>query len=231
MSLIIDEIRVLTNELRVNQLQAQDQASQRLTYQSSLLKNTTDSHLGIRNLIRTPVQVTREFQGKINNNECSPRSLIHIRASIPENRYFPCQRNCTCDCHALKQANTPRIFHKAVGILFVGYSGYPYLALRRCNFPSCQGQRLIQLSVTYIFPLWFLRKAIDISLISDFSSEVDMALRITRYVPGNADIFRLVIQNDIKGLQRIFSIGIASPNDIGLTGGITALMASQFSYY
>ena len=48
-------------------------------------------------------------------------------------------------------------------------------------------------------------------------------------VSSTSDIFLLAANNDVKGLQRLFSERIASPNDVDYSTGQTALLVSHFT--
>ena len=67
--------------------------------------------------------------------------------------------------------------------------------------------------VHYLFPSWFLIKALTITLLSVFLDEISVTLTVRRIVPNGAEIFRLVWQDDVDGINRLFSMGLASPND------------------
>ena len=89
-------------------------------------------------------------------------------------------------------------------------------------------QSTFRVYVHYLFPSWFLIKALTITLMSVFLNEISVSLAVRRIVPTGAQIFRLVRQNDIDGIKRLFSMGLASPND-SLQNGQTALTVRGIS--
>ena len=60
---------------------------------------------------------------------------------------------------------------------------------------------------------------------SVFLDEIDVSLIIRRVVPAGAEIFRLARLDDVEGVKRLFSMGLASPND-SVDSGRSALCVS-----
>ena len=48
---------------------------------------------------------------------------------------------------------------------------------------------------------------------SGFLGEIRISLSVRPIVPNGAEIFRLVGLDDVEGIKRLFSTGMASPND------------------
>ena len=191
---------------------------QRLDEQSSLLGSIVHSQSEIRGSL--------QFQAPPNDQSCigsdnilftgsSPlNSLIRIRAYIPDNKWHSCPAHCRCTCHHEQRFTSSRWLHGALGILFVGYSGYPLGILQRCTNISCQARRALKISVHYIFPAWFLTRSIKMCLINTSLNEIHASLQTKRLVPAGAEVFRLTETDDVDGLKDLFSRGLASPNDI-----------------
>jgi hypothetical protein len=51
----------------------------------------------------------------------------------------------------------------------------------------------------------------------------DVALKMPRVVPDNAEVFACAVKGDLDGLQLLFSQGLASPFDVGVGTGRTPL--------
>ena len=181
-------------------------------------------------MIQSRNQTTEEYSHRSHTGQRSPRSVINIHAVIPKNRHYLCPHRCPCSCHNTRRINSPHVFHKALGSLFVGYSGLPYRALGRCDVSSCLGHQRFQISVMYLFPLWFLYGIIRTSLVTKRLNGVDFSLKLIRNVPPGAEIIRVAGLGDINGIQRLFSQGAASPNDIDASTRMTPLIVrSLFS--
>ena len=51
----------------------------------------------------------------------------------------------------------------------------------------------------------------------------ELVLRVPRVVPDNAPALFYAVQGDIEGIKSLFSKGLASPYDVALDSGRTAL--------
>ena len=156
--------------------------------------------------------------------------IVGIKARITSNQRSPCSPHCKCVCHDLRYISTPRSLRNFLGAFFVGYTGYPHTVLRRCNIAACKGQRRFNSSVVYCFPLWFLRNIVSFNLMTNSLKQVHISLKTMRVMCRESEQFRLVISNDVKGLQRLFRLGRASLNDVGIDNGVTALHVSISGY-
>ena len=123
---------------------------------------------------------------------------------------------------------SPALLHGAIGTLFIGYSGYPIKAIQKCTEASCVSQSTFRAYVHYLFPSWFLIKALTITLMSVFLDKISVSLTVRRIVPNGAELFRVVRQDDVDGIKRLFSMGLASPND-SVDDGQTALTVRGIS--
>ena len=97
----------------------------------------------------------------------------------------------------------------------------------RCSNSSCKREASLDVRIEYTFPYWFLYN-VCATLSVTSTGDPALCLRITRTRPGAADVFRLLNNNNIRGLQALFSAGKASPVDI-YEYGYTALSVSQTS--
>ena len=212
---MIDEIHELVRDSEATGSRIREERTiQQLDEQSGLLTNISHNHAestGSRDFFRL-------------NTDRSSISVISIKATLNYQR-FPCTSSCRCNCHRPYHLISPTLVHRALGTLFLGYSGYSIGIFRRCTLSSCQGQQAFRLSVNYLFPLWFFARAITIALTKSYCDEIHISLKIPRVVPNSAEVFRLALLEDVTGLQRLFSKGIASPLDVD-TEGNSSLMVS-----
>ena len=113
---------------------------------------------------------------------------------------------------------SPLKLQDALGILSVGYSGCPIQTFQRCTELSCVSISTFKVYVHYVFPAWFLSKALTTALNGIEGGTINAALTVRRIVPRGADIFRLVQIGDVDGIKELFRSGLASPNDSEPTG-------------
>ena len=122
---------------------------------------------------------------------------------------------------------TPRISNRALGALFIQYSGYPLWAHTGCTDTRCQVQYKFQAKVLYYFPAWLLSRMIAIQVMLTHFNESAVSLIIRAVVSSTADIFQLTHADDASGLQRLFSNRSASPNDVDILTSRSALQVSS----
>ena len=94
------------------------------------------------------------------------QSIISVRARVASSFVARHQRpvcppSCGRSCHTLGWFQTPWLLNNTLGSVFVGYSGHPF-AFTKCASEDCQGG--FHARVIYTFPVWLLRKMIDICL-------------------------------------------------------------------
>ena len=218
--LTIEEIYISSNRLQIAQLQTEHQVLRQLGEHSNLLTNIKNTQLELRDLLR----LSREQipHGSSSHKTDSYGPFIGIKMRFPHHKQFLCINHCVCNVHALRQFTLPHPVCQLVGALFVGYCGYPREAFRRCDNLNCNSRQTFNASIIYLFPSWFLKKAISVRLIANSYSEIQISLRVTRTIPQGAEIFLMVRKNDTSGLQQLFRQKSASPNDVD-TSGETAL--------
>lgn len=133
-----------------------------------------------------------------------------------------CYGQCCCCCHARQRTRSPSTLDGVLGILFMGYTGFP-ISLPTCNIRTCRSQRGFSAQLTYYFPWWFVARAVVTSLSLGKPQGPEFTLRMPRVVPETAPIFSLVRAGNIDGIKYLFQNGLASPFDIGGAMGATPL--------
>ena len=154
-------------------------------------------------------------------------SVTRIKATGCFQR-FPCASHCRCLCHKSRRFISPHTVQRAMGALFLSYSGNPVSIFQRCTENSCQGQQAFRFSAVYLFPSWLLARLFAVTVIKRLGSEIHISLKVQRIVSPGAEVFRLTELDDVTGLQRLFSKGLASPNDVSYHSGQNALMVGSF---
>ena len=160
---------------------------------------------------------------KYNENFRFP--FLRVRAHVQRNSRFCCITFCKCSCHKARRFRSPPPLDAFLGVLFVGYSCSIAMLSKRCSNSSCKRDAPFDARIDYTFPYWFL-KNVCAALSATSTGDPALCLRITRARTGGPDVFRLLKNNDIRGLQALFSAGKASPVDI-YEFGHTALSVSR----
>ena len=148
---------------------------------------------------------------------------IAIRAKLKKTR--SCAPTCPCLCHSKTNLRTPQLLQRLTGRLFLGYTGTPYF--RTKCLPECSQGESTAFSMTYFFPKWFFEKAISLSVTEGFLGTPNLNMKIRRLVPEMSQIFAMSRYGDVEGLKTLFMQKQASPDDVHVRGGWTALHVSN----
>ena len=169
---------------------------------TKLLNASFDQNAGIEKLNSLSMAVTR------------PGKLMRL-----------CSPNCMCSCHVQSAFKTPQLLQQITGYLLLGYSGR-HILQQQC-IPSCFRRTLKSMQMTYFFPRWFVSRAISISLTNAISPTLSIKFR--RVVPEVNQLFSLSKFGDVEGIRSLFDNRVASPDDIHIRWGKTALHVEIFS--
>lgn len=141
-----------------------------------------------------------------------------------------CAPWCSCVCHRERRIRTPQMLEYFIGALFVNYSGLPVVA-PPCNERNCHLRAQPLAQVTYFFPTWLLSRMISFMMtITPLAGPV-ASLKVSRTVPGSADIFTFAKLGDVRGMRRLFESGLASPHDVDFQSGVTPLHVSLILWH
>lgn len=147
-----------------------------------------------------------------------PKPAVNtITSPCMSNLYKPISLhcNCNCSCHERHSTRSPRATDRIIGTLFTGYLDVPFF-YRRCNKSDCKrpcSNSQISISLTYFFPLWFLSKAISLS-IQQHIWGFDYNLRVNHCVSFSSAIFQYSYQGNTSGIKSILKARSGSPFDI-----------------
>jgi hypothetical protein len=143
---------------------------------------------------------------------------------------YSCPYPCDCLCHRQRNFCSSEYSRHLYGSLFVGYVGLPVIT-HTCNSRSCRRRSAPVVRVRYYFPGWFfVRVGWFATCRVDFSSP-QFSLKVVRPVPTDADIFHAAACGDAESIMAMFQQKQASPMDIGLGDGRSALHVSVSSAY
>ena len=155
-------------------------------------------------------------------SELSPRPYAAVRTRAPHYHRTPCAGWCSCACHGLTYYQSPQSLDSILGMLFMGHSGVSFKK-RPCNEPSCRMQSIPTFRLNFFFPQWMMSRVLQFVIQLSYMKGPELVLRVPRVVPDNAPALFYAVQGDIEGIKSLFSKGLASPYDVALDSGRTAL--------
>jgi len=154
-----------------------------------------------------------------------PKAYSTLRVRASHYRRSSCEGWCSCICHTPSYFRTPQSVDFLLGSLFMGYSGLP-VRNRACNERTCRKQSIPTVKVTYHFPHWLLARMIHFVLTLSYMKGPGVSLSMPRVIPDNAPVLTFAVQGNLDGIKSLFSKGTASPYDVALSNGRTALHVS-----
>ena len=136
-----------------------------------------------------------------------------------------CDVFCSCRCHQAHALQTPGIVRRFFGSLFVGYNGIPSLS-PRCNEKNCRKQLVPTVRISYYFPGWFLGRMLQFAFSGGFADGPRISLSMPQVVADNSEVFACAVQGNMDRMKSLFESKSASPFDVGIGTGRTALHVS-----
>jgi hypothetical protein len=127
-----------------------------------------------------------------------------------------CPSGCRCTCHAaqVRRYSTQSI---RVAIAPVAICIGKVNFTRKCSIPGCNAKNNRRDQRTISFSSRFLDKVFTASILYE-GLKFRSYLNMPGYVPEYADVIRAAVSGDLETLQRLFTAGMADPNDTGLDG-------------
>ena len=187
-------------------------------------ENHGDAQSGDRRWLQSKPRIS-DSQSASMYNENSRFPSLRVRAHVQRYWRSCCIASCKCSCHKLRRFRSPPPLDAFLGVLFVGYSCSTAMFSEKCSNSSCKRDAPFDARIEYTFPYWFLYN-VCATLSVKSTGDPALCLRITRVRSGGPEVFRLMKDNDIRGLQALFSAGKASPVDV-YDFGHTALSVSH----
>ena len=136
-----------------------------------------------------------------------------------------CKIGCICTCHAPRRLRISGC-HWLLGILSVTVSGTS-ANQSRCNETSCSRRSTAFTRVTYRFPMWFLRRAICLTIGVQESGCLNATLKMPRIVPDNADIMQFAKVGNLSNVRSLIEQNLASPLDVNSSWDVPVLSVSR----
>ena len=131
-----------------------------------------------------------------------------------------CNTACSCICHRPSKLGSPALLESIFGAIHVGLTG-ALTSRTACTERLCKRQNYRTARFVYRFPSWMLARAISFSYST--RSSMQIVLRVPRIISDDAPILRFAALGDLASIRTLMSRGLASPADVGVSYGLTAL--------
>lgn len=141
-----------------------------------------------------------------------------------------CRAWCSCRCHRQIRGHAMAGNISVVGFLFICLSGGRY-NFQTCNEPRCQRKQGLTFRLDYVFPAWLLARAVYLIFTFSQLSGPKFTPRWSGTFSGDAKIFMLTIDGDLDGIKKLFADKEASPHDVAISTGRTALHVCLLLFY
>ena len=230
--LIVDEVFLITKQLRISQLNDSDRTTHQLIRQSNLLNDLLSCHGQLHDRLQSAQILTEQEDEKslsasrkmaIANNI---PFVVGIRTHLSMYQQKPCATLCRCNCHNVQSFRSPPLLRNLLGFVFIKYSGYPFGLSRQCSDVVCQSQPHFKARAIYYFPFWLFSRMIDMTFMLSYSHEPSLSLAVRGTFSANSDIWRVIMLDDAQGVQSILNKRAARPNDVEIPGGRSSLHVS-----
>ena len=132
-----------------------------------------------------------------------------------------CSTECSCQCHSRTRFQTPQALQQIFGRLCAAYTGG--YGLQSPCAASCVRKDPKVARMTFVFPKWIVGRALSVAMFYAMRSGVTFNIKTPAVVPEMSQLFALSRYDDVRGLQDLFSQRLASPDDIHVRGGWSAL--------
>ena len=179
-----------------------------------------DTGLGSKSSPLSGTESTKQLNQMRQQGSNPNYGTIRIRA-------FHCRKNrcvdyCSCRCHQVHTLQNPGLLKRFFGSLFVGFNGIPSL-ISQCTEKNCRKQLTPTIRVSYYFPEWMMNRMLRFALSGGFADGPQVSLRVPQVVPDNSAVFECAVHGDLAGMRLLFDQGFASPFDVGVGTGRSAL--------
>lgn len=118
---------------------------------------------------------------------------------------------------------TPQWLGSAFGSLLISYSRPSPDSCRTCSRKPCSDNTESSFRSRYYFPTWMLHRMFSVQCILNPLGGCNISLKTPRAVSSRSMVFTLAQHGNIRGMQRLFEQRVASPYDISIEEGRSAL--------
>ena len=183
--------------------------------------------------IQTEAPTSVDVRSGLNRYEQSLKSLPpSSTVAFEAFRNAQCDIRCPCPCHFRYSCMSSSSLGSLFGSLFVGYIGIPTIN-SICKIGACRSSSVRVYRVIYTFPVWFLKRTLELAFGSNYFGEPEFNIRMHNRVEYMSEdsLFQLARKGDIGSMQKKLTNRQASPHDVSLRGGLSAFDASgQFQF-
>ena len=134
---------------------------------------------------------------------------------------------CSCNCHAPTVIRTPQWLGSAIGSLLISYSRTTSGPCLPCSRRYCKVDQESNFQSRFYFPPWMLHRMFSVHCKWDLLGGCNLALRTPRAVSSRSTVFTLAQHGNVGEMQRLFEQRRASPHDISIEEGRSALHVSE----
>ena len=143
----------------------------------------------------------------------------NMTVSLHKRHHIPCLSNCRCQCQSKVCRQILTFLTEILGKLLIEYSG-TLTAMDECS-NTCRNDVVFNAQVTYVFPYWFVEKAISMAI-----RRTQRSLTVFVAVRNYTQEWKLVhyiLSGDLSGVKFMVQRKRVSPNDLDTCYGRTAL--------
>ena len=156
--------------------------------------------------------LTRSAEPSIGSTEKGIQvSVVHAGHSMP-----------WLKCHCRRRSISAQL-RTCLGNLFIGYSA---VVVRRGHRRQCFCRPRGELTLEYYFPASIVKRVLLLKFGYDGFTNVNVSFSVAQVLPPDHVIWLMLYEDNIKGMQKIFSNGGVSLGAQGTTG-LSLLQVSQ----
>jgi len=126
-------------------------------------------------------------------------------------RIDSCGRGCSCHCHYETFFSSPRQLQSLLGYLMVKRKRLPCIP---CNSSGCFLRGAASTTIIYVFPRFFLQRALTLVISRSENSGPGFSLNFQRILPKDSEVFQYCYEGNLGMLRELFAQGRASHFDI-----------------
>ena len=153
-----------------------------------------------------------------NDSETHTQSVVKAHST----QFTP----CSCSCHSPLAFQTPQWLSSTIGALHVKYSRTASQSSRACSRRSCHLGAEAVLKSQYYLPNCLLHRMMSLQFNWGPLTGHTVSLKTPRSISSKSTVFMLAQHGNIQGMKRLFEQRLASPFDISLEEGRSALHVS-----
>src|SRR5438045_1178660 len=92
-----------------------------------------------------------------------------------------------------------------------------------CNERHCNRQSIPSIKINYFFPSWMLDRVFQFTFMISYMGGPELLLKCPRTVSDDAPVIFGAVQGNLEQIKTLFDNRLASPYDVAISNGRTAL--------